>query len=220
MDKIKTIETKLEDCFKRYLQALLKINTFKQFKKNFETSKILDYAAGVGSLVSMMRHELPDATVHGYEPSTISVKQGIELYSNLDSDCFSVRVPDTDYDVIVSQYLYKYLDSKQAFFEHCYELLVKDGVLILEITSNSLFDRLFRRTLSHRFNGWEVKDAEFEDYFKLVQTLKSPVANYEFETLSIQGFRDFLKSLAITILRGIGDVDSMILVFEKKGKSI
>jgi len=215
MDQIEIHKTKREDCYKRYLQSLIKIKFFNSLMTDFGKSKILDYGAGVGSFVSACADILPEANIHGYEPSIVSVDQGLELYNNLNKHNFSSELADSGYEIILCQFVYKYVSDKADFFHACHSLLSENGKLILEVSKISIFDMLFRNHLRDRFAGWEVYEKDFNNLFFLEKEIKSPVTNLEFEDIGITNFHTAIKALIINLLRICGDCDSKVLIFKK-----
>nr|BDT28419.1 class I SAM-dependent methyltransferase [Bacteriovorax sp. HI3] len=121
-----------------------------------KNAKVLDAGCGTGVLARYVKHQFPDAEVHGFDYSELRVseanKRNKETHNKITffhDNIEKLDIPENSYDVVVSRYVIEHLPNPQAAIKELYRVLKPGGKLFI-IDFDGIFINLF--STNARFN--------------------------------------------------------------------
>ena len=108
---------------------------------NLSDPRILDFGCGNGSLAAIMRH-IGTVTAIDYSPAAIAAaKEHYEGITFLAGDALTVPLPESAFDIVVSQEVVEHVHDQPGYIARARKLLAPGGFLILTTPNAFTFYR-------------------------------------------------------------------------------
>lgn len=126
----------------KLLRAVKILDYLALVKQKIKEPKILDFGCGDGRFTSFLGHF--GQTV-GIELSETAVNNANDIYKHvkfIQGNCLTISISDNEYDVVISQEVIEHVWEQEQYLDRCYNLLKRNGYLILTTPNKYVLDRM------------------------------------------------------------------------------
>ena len=125
--------------------------------KDIPATSILDVGMGTGYVTNRLTHFFPNARVVGIDISQgmmREAKKKYEIFPIVGSDARALAFRDNQFDLIVSNLAFQWIDPLPKSFEECFRVLRPDGKIHFTLFGQETFHELFA-SLEGAFNFFD-----------------------------------------------------------------